>query len=74
VDKIFATENGVELEYELDVISARKNLLLVLPLALADSPFGWTQEKCKRLHGRTGNQSMLRYNAGLKLLVFCYAV
>jgi hypothetical protein len=35
MDKIFATKNGVEVREELDVISARKNLLLILPLALA---------------------------------------
>ena len=60
MDKIFAIENGVEVRVGARCCFCKKEL--------SARSTGGTDHlsrhlaKCKRLHGRTGQQSMLRYN------------
>ena len=61
MDKIFATENGVQVRVGARCHFCKKELAACSTIGTGH--LSRHRDKCKRLHGRTGNQSMLRYNA-----------
>jgi hypothetical protein len=61
MDKIFATENGVQVRVGARCHFCKKEL--DVRSTIGTGHLSRHRDKCKRLHGRIGNQSMLRYNA-----------